>query len=169
MSNQSGLQGQPFRLTSDCVDQLWLYSNGHSWRYSGFTQSVDGWSGTWGGEILSKSLVKTILTWLISLGAPKASEKWNRNPCRRLERHTRWWAPSFQRLAKHRILAEFPPKKPYPEWGWFSKLLFKCAYRRSQQRRSTREQVSPVVLPQRVAPSRAYVGRWHWSLIRLPI
>lgn len=29
MSNQSGLQGQPFRLTSDCVDQLWLYYNGH--------------------------------------------------------------------------------------------------------------------------------------------
>lgn len=29
MSNQSGFQGQPLRLTSACVDQLWLYSNGH--------------------------------------------------------------------------------------------------------------------------------------------
>lgn len=29
MSKQSGLQGKPFRLTSDCVDQLWLYSSGH--------------------------------------------------------------------------------------------------------------------------------------------
>lgn len=29
ISNQSGLQGQPFRLTTDCIDHLWLFSNGH--------------------------------------------------------------------------------------------------------------------------------------------
>ena len=29
MSKQSGVCGQPFRLSRDCVDYLWLYSNGH--------------------------------------------------------------------------------------------------------------------------------------------
>ena len=29
MSKKSGFCGQPFRLSPDCVDHLWLYSNGH--------------------------------------------------------------------------------------------------------------------------------------------
>lgn len=29
MTNDTGLAGQPFILSADCIEHLWLYSNGH--------------------------------------------------------------------------------------------------------------------------------------------